>query len=61
MEEFTYNYSVANYGYKGTNESDPRISMSKLFNMVGGTSTGSLLASAIAMPNEDRTGNKYMA
>ena len=51
MEEFAYNYSVENYNYP-KNESNPRISMSKLFNMVAGTSTGALLSSAIAMPND---------
>lgn len=39
----------------------PKVSMSRLFNMMAGTSTGALLASFLSMPNEDGTSNEYFA
>lgn len=51
MENYTYNFSREYFCI--AERSKPKISMSELFNMVSGTSTGSLLTSAIVLPNPD--------
>ena len=49
MEQYAYTYASEYYAfpYRG----QQKISMSELFDMVSGTSTGSLLATAIVLPN----------
>ena len=61
MEQFAYDYSTQNlcYPQDPTNE---RVSLSKVFDMVAGTSTGSLLATCVVIPDvKDPTKNRYYA
>ena len=53
MENYTYNYSRDMYCI--AERPWQKISMSELFNMVSGTSTGSLLTTAIVLPNPDNS------
>lgn len=48
MEKYAYNYTIENYC--DAENTDQKISMSRLFDLVAGTSTGSLLATAIVLP-----------
>jgi predicted acylesterase/phospholipase RssA len=62
MEEYSYNYSVSQYCLP--ERAIKKVSMSELYDMVAGTSTGSLLATAIVFPNPDPqniTKNKFFA
>ncbi len=60
LENKTYEYARTTYCI---NEREPKkISMSELFQMVSGTSTGSLLTTAIVLPSDtDPTKNKFWA
>ena len=49
MENYAYNYSLQQYCI--TPRARAKISMSELFDMVSGTSTGSLLTTAVVMPD----------
>ena len=60
MEDFAYNYSRTKYCIP--ERPVPKVSLAELFDMVSGTSTGSLLTTAIVMPsNNDTMPNKYFA
>ena len=61
MEHYAYEYALDNECIEESPK-NPRISLSKLFDMVSGTSTGSLLTTTIVLPvsEEDKT-NKYYA
>ena len=62
MEEVAYNYSIEKYCMP---ERDiKKVSMSELYDMIAGTSTGSLLATSLVFPNPDPknvTKNMYFA
>lgn len=62
MEKYAYNYTRDEYCIP---ERDTlRVSMAELFDMVAGTSTGSLLATSIVLPNNDTNSpriNKFFA
>ena len=59
MESHAYEYATDKLCYP-KNEMNERISLSKVFDMVAGTSTGSLLATAIVIPAvDDPTTNRY--
>lgn len=51
MEDYTYKYAREKYCID--ERTIPKISMAELFDMVSGTSTGSLLTTAIVMPDKD--------
>jgi Patatin-like phospholipase len=53
MENYTYKYSRDNYCI--SERAEGKISMADLFDMVSGTSTGSLLTTAIVMPSANAT------
>ena len=56
MENYTYEYARKHYCI---DERTPeKVSMAELFDMVSGTSTGSLLSTAIVMPNNDPAINR---
>jgi patatin-like phospholipase/acyl hydrolase len=61
MEEFAYEYATEQYCMP--NRTNGRVSMAELFDMVAGTSTGSLLATALVFPNNVTNGtpNMYFA
>lgn len=52
MEKYAYNYTRDEYCIP--ERDTKRISMAELFDMVAGTSTGSLLATSIVLPNPDK-------
>ena len=56
MERYAYNHSVENYCLP--ERKSGRVSMAELFDMVAGTSTGSLLATSIVLPNPDPETNQ---
>lgn len=61
MEIFAYEYATKNLCYP-KNESNPRVPMYKLFDLVAGTSTGSLLATTVVLPeSKENRVNKYWA
>jgi len=49
MEEYSYTYAKSEYMYDADNTSNA-IPMKDLFNMMAGTSTGSILASGLSYP-----------
>ncbi|CDW84799.1 patatin [Stylonychia lemnae] len=51
METYAYEYAVVEYCIE--ERSSKKISMAELFDLVAGTSTGSLLATALVIPNDD--------
>jgi patatin-like phospholipase/acyl hydrolase len=57
MEHFGYNYALEK-GYISKREVE-KINMSEIFDLMAGTSTGSLLTTALAMPAEDGVTNKF--
>ena len=56
MEKYGYEYAEGK-GYIEKRK-DGRLNMSEIFDMMAGTSTGSLLTTALSMPNEDGS-NKF--
>jgi patatin-like phospholipase/acyl hydrolase len=61
MEQYAYEYATENLCYP-KNPLNERISLSKLFDMVAGTSTGSLLTTSIVIPAvDDPATNRYYA
>lgn len=61
MEEFAYDHSTEKLCYP-KDPQNKRVSLSKVFDMVAGTSTGSLLATCVVIPAEDdKTKNRYYA
>ena len=59
MEHYAYEYSTDKLCYPKDPQNE-RISLSKVFDMVAGTSTGSLLATSIVIPAVDnKTVNRY--
>lgn len=61
MEQYAYNYSTQNLCYP-VDPQNERISLSKIFDMVAGTSTGSLLATSVVIPEVNNlTTNRYYA
>jgi patatin-like phospholipase/acyl hydrolase len=61
MEKYAYNYTVDTYCMPTSDVE--KMSLSLLFDLVAGTSTGSLLATAIVLPEKgsDPPRNKYYA
>jgi patatin-like phospholipase/acyl hydrolase len=59
MENMTYRYAMVSYANFHSRPWE-KISMAELFDMVSGTSTGSLLTTAIVMPNSNQTERKNM-
>lgn len=60
MEDYAYEYTNLTYGL--AERPRKKISMSELFDMVSGTSTGSLLTTAIVLPDKvDPSKNMYFA
>jgi patatin-like phospholipase/acyl hydrolase len=62
----TYSYEYAQRAYCIPNRTTEKISMAEVFDLVAGTSTGSLLATALVIPNDDNATNatqfnKYFA
>ncbi|CDW88051.1 patatin [Stylonychia lemnae] len=61
MEKYAYTYSSK---YCLPKRESKKVSMAELFDMVSGTSTGSLLASSLVLPNPDKNSpqiNKFFA
>ena len=56
METYAYEYSREKYCIPERNETE-KVSMAELFDLVSGTSTGSLLATALVIPNNDPESN----
>lgn len=50
----TYAYEYANKTYCIPQRKNEKVSMAELFDLVAGTSTGSLLATALVIPNDDK-------
>jgi ABC-type phosphate/phosphonate transport system permease subunit len=61
MEDYAYNYSLASFCID--ERVKPKVAMSELFDMVSGTSTGSLLTTAVVLPVDpvNNRSNKYYA
>jgi hypothetical protein len=60
LERECYKYSLDQGYINASTDGNERISMSELFDMVAGTSTGSILATALVTPSqEDRTKPAY--
>jgi patatin-like phospholipase/acyl hydrolase len=62
MEKESYYYARCNYNI--TARPIKKLSMSELFDLVAGTSTGSLLATALVIPNNNSLSpqkNKFFA
>jgi len=62
MERYSYNYTREKYCIP--ERPIERMSMAELFDMVSGTSTGSLLATSIVLPNTDKNStqiNKFFS
>lgn len=64
MEKEAYDYAEDKYCFP--ERDNKRVSMAELFDLVAGTSTGSLLATALVIPNDDpetkdEQVNKYFA
>jgi patatin-like phospholipase/acyl hydrolase len=60
MEKIAYNYSVSQYCMP--ERTTPKVSMAELFDMVAGTSTGSLLAVTLVIPSDtNKSENKFFA
>eukprot|EP00347_Sterkiella_histriomuscorum_P015022 403358603 len=63
MEKYSYNYSREAYCLPERKDT-LKVSMAELFDMISGTSTGSLLATALVLPNNDTSRdrvNQYFA
>ena len=61
METFAYKYATEDLCHP-KNPQNERIPMSKIFDMVAGTSTGSLLSTALVIPAvDDPSANRYYA
>ena len=56
MEKASHDYAVKTYCFP--ERSNGRISMAELFDLVAGTSTGSLLATALVIPNDNEATKK---
>ena len=56
MEDYAYNYSLDAGYIKAADYPKQKVSMSKLFNFIAASSTGSILAGAIVTP--DKIGSK---
>ena len=55
MEKASYDYAHKEYCFP--ERKNGRISMAELFDLVAGTSTGSLLATSLVIPNDNETTN----
>jgi len=63
MESEAYNYAIQTFS-DFPERSNKKISMAEIFDLVAGTSTGSLLATALVIPNNDTSSkqpNKFFA
>mmetsp|Transcript_40307 Transcript_40307/g.29717 ORF Transcript_40307/g.29717 Transcript_40307/m.29717 type:complete len:117 (+) Transcript_40307:6-356(+) len=61
MEQYAYNYSrEMGYDQYDKPREEPKFHLSELFHLISGTSTGSLIAAGLVMPNEDGE-HKYYA
>jgi uncharacterized protein len=58
LESYAYTYARETYCIPERNKT--KLPMSDLFDLLAGTSTGSLIASSLVMPNSDGT-NMYYA
>lgn len=58
MEDFAYTYARTQYCIPERNNG--KVSMTEVFDLLAGTSTGSIIASGLSMPNPDGT-NKFFA
>jgi hypothetical protein len=62
MEDFAYNYAKdQNYNLDQKFKEKQKIHMQYLFDMMAGTSTGSILSTALSIKNDDGNAPKYWA